>query len=133
MSAEFIPSNRLEELLILASYDAGLRPALSKELLESKLLCVVERAGGDQRIRSWNLQGRVVVPVFTSLPRLQVFMQDINRRLYHYVEMTGKQMFHNIRAMHAFLNPASDYSREFYPEEIAELLEGSGPVRILRG
>lgn len=133
MSAGFIPANRLEELLVLASYDATLRPAFSKELLESRLLCVIERAGADQRVRSWNLRGREVVSIFTSLPRLQVFMNNINQRLYQYAEMTGKQMFLTIRAAHAFINPASDYSKEIYPEEIAEILDGSETVGILRG
>ncbi|HYO91197.1 MAG TPA: SseB family protein, partial [Pyrinomonadaceae bacterium] len=76
MSTNFVPANELEELLIAAAQDATRRPRFCRILLESELFVIVVNDEKGTRIQTWQRDGEAVVPIFSSLARLQEFAQE---------------------------------------------------------
>jgi hypothetical protein len=131
MSTNFTPANELETLLMAAAQDATARPGFCRTLLESELFVVV--AGGDEqaaRIQTWQRDNQPIVPVFSSLARLQEFMQETGVEQYEHASVGGRELLTILQTAHVVLNPVSDYGKEFYPEEIQGLLDGSELKRL---
>ncbi len=132
MSSNFIPANELEEFLMAAAQDATARPRFCRALLESELFVVV--AGGEEnqgkRIQTWRRENQTIVPVFSSLARLREFMQETGIEEYEQTGANGREVLTILQTAHVILNPVSDYGKEFYPEEIQGLLDGSELKRL---
>ena len=130
MSTNFVPANELEELLIQAAQDATRRPRFCRTLLESELLVVVINDEKGTRIQTWQRDGQAIVPVFSSLARLQEFAEETQLQEYEHSQVSGRELLTILQTAHVILNPVSDYGKEFYPQEIQALLDGSELKRL---
>jgi hypothetical protein len=131
---KFFPENRLEALLMQAANDLGARPEFYKELLDADLFVLiltgdrphgkfVAQQGDVLKIKGITVEGRKLIPVFTSERRLREFIQE----QYNLAELNGRVLFSMIVAQNdgIVLNPASNYGKEFTPKEVASLVDGS--------
>lgn len=133
-SKKFFPENRLEALLMQAANDPGTRPEFYKELLVTDLFVLiasggrpygnyVAQEGETLSIKGITVDGRKLIPVFTSERRLQEFI----RAEESLAKINGQALFAMIAAQNdgIVLNPASSYGKEFTPQEIRVLVDGS--------
>lgn len=130
---DFSPNNELERSLMEAAADAGKRPAFYHRLLDSDLIVLGETnhpgqggfvAGDDTKLRlvTWRHDGKPVIAVFSSLPRLH----EAIKREANYVQLGARTLFTMLGdSAPIVLNPSSAYGKEFTQEEIASLLDGS--------
>jgi hypothetical protein len=135
--ADFTPQNKLEELLVQARTDIGARPAFYHAFLESALLVIgntpnvqVDSSGHgvarleDVRslVQMQDPQGNLVIPVFSSVERLQ----DAQAGRVTCMQVKGRELLDLLGGGRPLvLNPMSEYSKEFTPEELAALQDGS--------
>lgn len=127
--------NELERLLKLAVSEAAHRPAFFRELLESTVYILgdgeqVQQEGNitldadtPVNIQHWEKQdGSSVVPFFSSLRLLQQAVEDEQP----FIAMPARVLFEITQGAELFLNPKAEYGKEFYPEEVAQLLANGG-------
>jgi hypothetical protein len=63
------------------------------------------------------------VPIFTSKER--IFDKGIFKKDSNFLEAKGKDIFEFLKGATLILNPYSDYSKEFLPDEVERLLKGT--------
>jgi hypothetical protein len=63
------------------------------------------------------------IPVFTSIER--IFDKGIITQQVKFLELKGEDLFNILKGKTLVLNPYSDYGKEFLPEEIENLLNGT--------
>ncbi|MCR0996732.1 enhanced serine sensitivity protein SseB [Serratia rubidaea] len=127
--------NELERLLKLAVSEAAHRPAFFRELLESTVYILGDGEQVQQEgnitldadtpvdIQHWEKQdGSSVVPFFSSLRLLQQAVEDEQP----FIAMPARVLFEITQGAELFLNPKAEYGKEFYPEEVAQLLANGG-------
>lgn len=120
--------NALEAALRAAAEDPGRRPAFYKLLLESEVFALgsaeLDAEGNATRLKlvPWNdAKGNEILPIFSSLERLRkAITQEGN-----YVQINARSLFEATIGARLVLNPNSAPGKEFTPEEIAALLDGS--------
>jgi hypothetical protein len=128
MSSEFVPANLLEIALRDAATDPAARPRFFKELLESKVLIVPVGENPkivdgviqqDTKIRLANIEinGRLCVPFFTAECRLPPGTG--------YLMLDARAFFEMTRGANLVMNPGAAYGKEFFPEEVGHLLDGT--------
>lgn len=123
--------NTLEEILRLAAKEPAHRPQFCEVLLSSQvfLLGTTNEHGNDERvtleagtqvqIQHWEKSdGTAVIPFFSSLEVLQKSIESEQS----YLELPARSLFEITQGATLFLNPRSDYGKEFVPEEVAHLL-----------
>lgn len=125
------PSNDLERKLKHAADDPASRPAFYKALMEADVFVIgftnsesegvsTIPAGAKLSIVNWEKNdGTPVIPFFTSLESLQRGLKEESK----YVSLPAKSFFEMTLGSFLVLNPASPYSKEFFPNEIQALLE----------
>lgn len=127
---------KLETALKLAADHPAERPEFYRVLSDSSLYVLgssggatgdgeVElKAGENISIQHWEKpDGTPVIPVFSSLATLQRAISQESK----YMKLPARAFFEMTRGEGVFLNPRSDYGKEFVPEEIeAMLAEGTG-------
>lgn len=130
-------ANELERLLRLAVNESAHRPAFFRSLLDSTVLVLGETdqepqtekdailtAASPVNIQHWEKQdGSSTIPFFSSLEVLQRAVDDSERP---FVAMPARVLFEITQGAHLFLNPKSEYGKEFHPEEVAQLLQDGG-------
>ena len=134
MNKKFFPDNRLEALLMQAANDPGVRPEFYHQLLESDLFVLIvpsgleagqhtARQGDHLMIKGIAVEGRKLIPVFTSELRLREYLQQQD----HLAQLKGRALLPMIAEQNngMLLNPASNYGKEFTPTEVAALVDGS--------
>ncbi|MBF6613110.1 MAG: SseB family protein [Chloroflexi bacterium] len=129
----FTPNNELERSLMEAATDAGKRPAFYRQLLHSQLIVLGDTnyhghgnfvAGEDTQLRlvPWRHNGKRIIAVFSSLPRLH----EAIKREANYVQLDARTLFGMLAgSAPVVLNPTSACGKEFTQAEIASLLDGS--------
>lgn len=119
----FEPQNTLERSLVAATTDPAARPQFYRDLLQSDLFVIQEPDAPPQQlsIRPLEVNGNDCLPVFSSLAALQRFID----REVGYVAMNAFDFLNITRGARLLLNPGSDYGKEFLPEEVASILDGS--------
>jgi hypothetical protein len=129
----FDPINDLERSLVKASTDPVHRPQFYRDFMGAKIFAVEHgavqhgtehrelRAGASLELRTWQREGVTVVPIFSSLARLQTFLTDAAS----YLEMDVPDFLQMTRGANLMLNPGSEYGKEFTSAEITSLLDGS--------
>jgi hypothetical protein len=119
----FEPQNTLERSLVAAATDPAARPQFYRDLVAADLLVIQEPDAPPQqlKIRPVEVNGHDCLPVFSSLPRLQQFVDHE----VGYVAMNALEFMKITRGAFLLLNPGSDYGKEFLPEEIASILDGT--------
>jgi hypothetical protein len=129
----FEPVNDLEKSLINAATLPSARPQFYRHLLEAHLYIINSdpaspslqdhdyQPGSDLKIQRLKKGDQFWLPVFSSLQRLQQFINsDTN-----YLVIRARDFFEMTRGANVVLNPNFDYVKEFLPQEIEHMLDGS--------
>ncbi|MGH1593832.1 enhanced serine sensitivity protein SseB [Yersinia proxima] len=135
----------LESLLKLAATESIYRTAFFRALLDATVLVLVDdseqrgedgemtfTAGNGVNILHWEKQdGESVIPFFTSVEVLQQALdiaedQPIDIDNQPFIAMPVRVLFEMTQGAHLFLNPKSEHGKEFWPQEVAMLLENGG-------
>jgi hypothetical protein len=140
----FEPENDLERSLVRAAEEPAYRGEFYREFLEAQVFVIQdgpaptreeEKAlskGTDVALRTYEREGVTVIPFFTSQERLRAFIQGEAR----YLGLKAKALLTLTKGAMLVLNPGSEYGKEFAPEEVAAILDGtiwqqlSGPVVV---
>ena len=128
----FDPQNDLERSLMQASEDAAQRPQFYQDFLKADLFAIEEgpprqsgplalAKGAPVTLMTFNREGHTIVPIFSSLPRMQAFI----KKEVNYVAMKTPDFLNMTKGTTLVLNPGSDYGKEFTAAEIASILDGS--------
>lgn len=131
----------VEQLLKAASNDATKQADFFRALMEATVFVLgegvpetptlqqeaVESEAAKQQalldLQHWEKQdGSSVIPFFTSVEALQ---RAVNEQ-QPFVAMPTRALFELTLGEPLFLNPKSDYSKEFFPQEVAQLLRHGG-------
>ncbi|HET9910738.1 MAG TPA: enhanced serine sensitivity protein SseB C-terminal domain-containing protein [Anaerolineales bacterium] len=131
---KFFPENRLEALLMQAANDPSTRPEFYKELLVADLFVLiapgdhpygnfVAQPGETLSIKGITVEGRKLIPVFTSERRLREYIQAQDSQ----ARLNGRALLSMIATQNdgIVLNPASGYGKEFTSHEVISLVDGS--------
>ncbi|MGE4802004.1 enhanced serine sensitivity protein SseB [Yersinia hibernica] len=137
--------HNLESLLKLAATESIHRIAFFRALLDATVLVLVDdsdksgedgemtfTAGNGVNILHWEKQdGESVIPFFTSVEVLQQALdiaedQPIDSEKQPFIAMPVRVLFEMTQGAHLFLNPKSEHGKEFWPQEVAMLLENGG-------
>lgn len=121
--------NALEHSLRLAADEPAHRPDFFKTLLSSTIYVLGTtgtgegpahlEAGSNISIAHWQKpDGSAVIPFFSSLQTLQKSIDSEQS----YIEIPARALFEITLGAQLFLNPKSPYGKEFYPEEVRNLL-----------
>ncbi|MFL4557647.1 enhanced serine sensitivity protein SseB [Yersinia kristensenii] len=142
----------LESLLKLAATESIHRTAFFRTLLDATVLVLVDGAeqgdeegemtfttGDGVNILHWEKQdGESVIPFFTSVEVLQQALDiaedqpidseklSVNNPKQPFIAMPVRVLFEMTQGAHLFLNPKSEHGKEFWPQEVAMLLENGG-------
>jgi len=122
--------NELELLLMRAVNDQAERPAFYSKLLESDVFIIgytdaepeggVFREGEKLSVMHWQKQdGTSFIPFFSSLETLRAALDSEQP----YVVLPARTLFKKVKGVSLILNPASNFGKEFFPNEIEALLE----------
>ncbi len=129
----FEPVNDLEKSLMNAATNPASRPQFTRDILESDIFVInhpddklniqhhVLQAGTKLNIQSFERAGQAWLPIFTSLQRLQEYI----RSEANYLQLRGRDFFEITRGAYVMLNPSFPYGKEFFPQEIEQMLDGS--------
>lgn len=130
----FKPLNTLEEYLILEANDVLKRPELYKELMNSYIYLLgkfndkhngsgyyIAKEGEKIEIRLLEVQGKMMIPIFSSLQRLSEFIKEEEKYLF----IGFKELVDNVTDMDVIMNPSSQYSKMFTVDEIKNILSAN--------
>lgn len=129
----FEPVNSLEKSLMSAATNPSSRPQFYRDLLEANIFVIqygksnlniqnnVLQEGTELKIQHIEKNGVAWLPIFSSLERLQQFLRSES----NYLQFKTKDFFEITRGAHVILNPSFEYGKEFVPQEIAGMLDGS--------
>ncbi len=129
----FEPVNALEKSLVKAATHPSARPQFYHDLLEAEIYIVNKdtgnpsiqdqdyRPGSELRIQQLKKGDQFWLPIFSSLPRLQQFTNSGT----NYLRMRARDFFEMTRGANIILNPNLAFGKEFLPQEIDQLLDGS--------
>ncbi|MDR9863332.1 MULTISPECIES: enhanced serine sensitivity protein SseB [Pseudomonas] len=121
--------NALEKSLRLAADEPAHRPEFFRTLLSASVYVlgttgtsdgvVNLEAGSKVSIAHWEkADGNPVIPFFSSLQTLQKSIDSEES----YLELPARSLFEMTQGATLFLNPKSPYGKEFFPEEVRNLL-----------
>ena len=129
----FIAENELEKALVAAVKTPSSAPEFYRLLLESDLLVMGAAEGREEAQAQFSLEpgtnlklvtgvkdGNPYLPVFSSLARMQEFVQQETK----YLSINGRALLELTRGGPIILNPASQYGKELSPLEVHQLLGG---------
>jgi len=132
----FIAENALEKALVEAVQNPPTAPNFYRLLLESDLLVMGTAEGREEAQEQFSLEpgtnlklvtaikdGSQYLPVFSSLARMQEFVQQETK----YLSVNGRALLELTRGGPIILNPASQYGKELSPLEVHQLLGGPAP------
>ena len=128
----FVPQNELEALLVQEAEDPDVRPDFYQTLVESDVYVLgsaeelleeeeVAAEGTALSLYSWEVDERPVIPIFSTLSRLEAFVDE--EATYMRIN-AGALMTMLPEDVTLVLNPGSAYARRFPPGELQMLLEG---------
>jgi hypothetical protein len=134
----FISENALERALVKAARSPASAPDFYQLLLDADLLVLgtadgfedasdafAVAPGGKLRLVTAEKNGAAFLPVFSSLPRMQEFVKQESK----FLRVNGRALLDLTRGARVTLNPASEYGKEFTPQEVARLLDPPATVR----
>jgi len=129
----FEPQNDLERSLLRAAADPAHRPQFYRDFAASRIFVINDgeplaaegettlQEGRSLRLRTIELNGKLYLPIFSSLPRLQALLQEEAR----YIALNALEFLEITRGADLVLNPGSDYGKEFTAAEVESILDGS--------
>lgn len=127
-SQQFEPANLLEIALKNAADDPAAGPVFYRELMESKVLIVpagekprivngVVRANSQISIANLMFDGKPHVPFFSSEKRVPAGTE--------FLMLDARALFEITCGAPLVLNPGQPYGKQFLPDEVARLLDGT--------
>lgn len=135
---ELCEENKLEEILRLAALEAAHRPQFYEVLMCSQVFVLgtagIQSAGGETtleagssiQIQHWEKpDGSPVIPFFSSIEVLQKSIEEEQQ----YLALPARSLFEITLGATLFLNPRSDFGKEFVPQEVEHILS-SGVSRV---
>jgi hypothetical protein len=128
----FTPENPLESSLMKAATDPAHRPQFLRDFLASTILFIqtgdaptlAEQPlgpGDPLNILQITHNDAPFLPIFSSLTRIT----DVVHHPIHYAKLPTKLFLEITTGASLILNPNSNYGKEFFPSEVATLLDGS--------
>ncbi len=136
-----LEENELEKILRMAATEPAHRPQFCEVLMNSQVFLLGTTgmvttegvahldAGDTIQIQHWQKpDGTPVIPFFSSLEILQKSIDSEES----YLSISARNLFEMTLGATLFLNPKSDYGKEFIPQEIEHLLSigvGRAPTR----
>jgi len=127
----FEPENELEEAMLRHNKHAMARRDFHHLLLNTELIVLGRVEGRDHmpdkmtvapgekiKLASMQYRGKACIPAFTTLTRLQAFLNKDAA----WLSINARALFEIIRGNTLLLNPGSEWGKEFPPEEIEILL-----------
>lgn len=133
--------NELERLLRLSVTAPAWRPAFYQTLLESTVFVlgdagqdeaekqgsVAITAGSELNILHWEKQdGSSIIPFFSSVDVLEKASAGESPDEQAFVALPARVLFEMTQGDELFLNPKSEYGKEFTPNEVTLLLSNGG-------
>ncbi|RJT46058.1 enhanced serine sensitivity protein SseB [Rahnella woolbedingensis] len=133
--------NELERLLRLSVTAPAWRPAFYQTLLESTVFVlgdagqddaekqgsVAITAGSELNILHWEKQdGSSIIPFFSSVDVLEKASAGESPDEQAFVALPARVLFEMTQGEELFLNPKSEYGKEFTPNEVTLLLSNGG-------
>jgi hypothetical protein len=131
--SDFVAENPLEEALIRAARDPVSRPDFYRALNQATLFIIDENPGErghGQRIleqdttlsiRHVEVEGTPHVAVFSSVRRIEEAVSSP----VAYVGIGALDLFRIVAGAHILLNPGAAYGKQFTPDEVGRILDGS--------
>ncbi len=132
----FEPQNDLERSLMQAVADPAHRPQFYRDFLAADIYVIEAGAhpvhaerktleeGYELKIEPIVFKGKSYLPIFSSVGRIQAVIKEDAA----YIGLNAREFLKMTRGADLFLNPGSDYGKEFLQDEILSLLEGSMPA-----
>lgn len=127
-SPQFEPANLLEVALKNAADDPAAGPIFYRELMESKVLIIP--AGEKPRIVDGvvpaNSQMSIANVIFDGKPHVPFFSSE--KRVppgTEFLSLDAKALFEITHGAHLVMNPGLPYGKQFLPDEVARLLDGT--------
>lgn len=130
----FEPQNDLERSLTKAAADPAHRPQFYRDFMASDIFIIqhgvrppesdgrtVLKEGANIQIRNVEHNGKLHIPIFSSLERLRVLLTGEAT----YLGINAFEFLRITKGSPLLLNPGSDYGKEFTETEIASILDGS--------
>ncbi|MBU9850227.1 enhanced serine sensitivity protein SseB [Rahnella aceris] len=133
--------NELERLLRLSVTAPAWRPAFYQTLLESTVFVlgdagqddaekqgsVAITAGSELNVLHWEKQdGSSIIPFFSSVEVLEKASAGESPDEQAFVALPARVLFEMTQGEALFLNPKSEYGKEFTPNEVTLLLSNGG-------
>jgi hypothetical protein len=127
------PQNKLERSLVQAATDPAYRPQFYRDLVESDIFIIqhgsrfteiketITESDFQLKVQPIEYNGKQCLPAFSSLPRLQAVIKE----QVSYIALNALVFLKATRGANLILNPGSDCAKEFGPDEVASLLDGS--------
>lgn len=127
------PVNELERSLKEAVYDPARRMQFYNDLLQAEIYAItadeqpyelqdgVWQESAELSIQPWERGGIMWMPIYSSLKRLQKCTSTEVRHL----RLKAVDFFEQTRGNYVVLNPFDELVKEFVPEEIERMLDGS--------
>jgi len=129
----FEPENDLEISLIRASEDPAHRPQFYRDFVESNIFIIQNNqipedegevtleAGMQLEIQNIEIDGKLYIPIFSSVRRIQTLVQNE----VGYLALNALEFLKIVNGSELVLNPGSDYGKEFNQSEVASIVDGS--------
>jgi hypothetical protein len=128
----FEPNNELERSLMKAASEPEHRAQFYRDFLASEILILpvgdlpeikdgIVQTGTNLSLQHFEANGKSYLPFFSSLPRLQAAIREERE----YLKLAVRPFLEMTRGALLLLNPGSDYGKEFLPDEVSRLLDGS--------
>jgi hypothetical protein len=129
----FSPVNDLERSLVKAATDPAHRPQFYRDFVGSEVFVIqhgpvrretehrVFAKGDTLELNTWERDGKTVVAIFSSLPRLNAFIKEE----VTYIAINATDFLELTRGAILVLNPGSDFGKEFTEAEITSIIDGS--------
>jgi len=121
----------LEELLTRSAKEPGYRAEFYRRLLVDDIVALTAGPsfppGEHVAAEATRIQLRAladgVIPIFTSTER--IFDGGVIKEQVDTIQMKGEDLFKMTRGSRLVLNPYSGYGKEFVPEEVERMLDGT--------
>lgn len=129
----FDPQNDLEKSLVLAAQDPLQRPQFYEEFIRSDIYIIQQdtaltrtgrvrlKKNSELKINNVLVNGKQYLPIFSSLSRIQAVIQHE----VGYLCIKARKFLEITKGADLFLNPGSDYGKEFPKEEVERILDGT--------
>ena len=130
----FEPQNELEHALMQAAKDPAHGPEFYKQLVKSDIFIIQHgqpppaeegmitlKAETSIQIMNIEYEGKPHIPVFSSIPRLQVIL----RGEAAYIGINALEFLKITKGSDLILNPGSDYGKEITAGEASRIIDGS--------